>query len=323
MRMGTIFNMKPSQSARRGLSLFFTLSIALASGHACADARTLDTAYGPVTVDDDVDRVVTLYEGALDSAYAVGVEPVGAIMTRGGDSVASYMQDRADDIGIVGTARETNLEALVALHPDIILASSRLPKEQYDLLSKVAPTLVPKTQGFQPDNWREEAEFFAKALNKEADMQQVLADVDAHIAQVAEAVEARIPANERDAVLARWMPQGPLIMSPTLFSTGLLQATGFQVSDAGAVKANRPHSSPLSQENLNLMDGHWLFLATLNTEGRDALAAAEKSPAYIRLSVVEQGHVIPVDGQIWTSASGPLAAESILDTIESHLPDDR
>ncbi|WP_165857248.1 ABC transporter substrate-binding protein [Marinobacter sp. JSM 1782161] len=315
--------MTSNHPARRGLSLVFSLAMAFGAGHAFAEARTLDTAYGPVTVDGDAERVVTLYEGALDSAYAVGVEPVGAIMTRGGDGVATYLQDRADGINIVGTARETNLEAVVALQPDIILASSRLPKEQYDLLSKVAPTLVPTTSGFKPDNWRAEAEFFAKALDKEDEMQQALTDVDAHIAEVAQTVEARIPADERDAVLARWMPQGPLIMASTLFSTGLLEATGFTVGDAGAVKANRPHSSPLSQENLNLMDGDWLFLATLNTEGRDALAAAEKSPAYNRLSVVEKGHVIPVDGQIWTSATGPLAAQSILDTIESQLPDAR
>ena len=29
------------------------------------------------------------------------------------------------------------------------------------------------------------------------------------------------------------------------------------------------------------------------------------------------GQVVPVDGQIWTSASGPLAAGEILDTLEA------
>ena len=35
-----------------------------------AYARTLDTAYGDVEVGDSPERVVTLYEGALDAALA-------------------------------------------------------------------------------------------------------------------------------------------------------------------------------------------------------------------------------------------------------------
>lgn len=305
--------------ARRGLALILSASLAVVAANAMAESRTLETTHGPVTIDGDVDRVVTLYEGALDSAYAVGVKPLGAIVTRGGTDVANYMQERVDRIEIVGTPGETNLEAVVALQPDIILASPFLSREQYDLLSQVAPTLAPEVPRFESDNWRKEARFFAEALGKEAEMEKVLEAIDARTAKVAKQVDDKIPADQRGTILARWMPQGPMIMSTGLFSTGMLTATGFEVQDAGVVNESRPHSSPLSQENLNLMDNDWLFMATLNPEGREALSAAESSPAYQRLNVVEQGHVIPVDGQLWTSASGPLAAQAVLDDIEKHI----
>ena len=44
------------------------------------------------------ERVVTLYEGALDTTLAVDANPVGAVITRGGSDVADYIKSRAGDI---------------------------------------------------------------------------------------------------------------------------------------------------------------------------------------------------------------------------------
>ena len=145
---------------------------ALLSGQALAEARTLDTRFGELRLDGEPVRVVTLYEGALDTSIAVGVTPLGAVATRGGEGVAGYLQDKAGEVAIVGTARETNLEAVIALQPDLILASSSLPEEQYRLLSAVAPTLVPDIDMFEEGAWKEEARLFAKALDKEAELDE-------------------------------------------------------------------------------------------------------------------------------------------------------
>src|SRR5699024_12039326 len=91
---------------------------------------------------------------------------------------------------------------------------------------------------------------------------------------------------------------------------------GLEVTDGGVVKNGRPHSSPMSQEYLAVLEQDWLFMATINQEGESALAAAEKSPAFRRLNVVKNQQVVPVDGQIWTSANGVLAAHVVLDGIE-------
>ena len=83
------------------------------------------------------------------------------------------------------------------------------------------------------------------------------------------------------------------------------------------MKEGRPHSEPLSLENLSSMDQSWVFLATLNEDGDKALDAARKSPAFARLNAVQNDQVIGVSGQLWTSATGPLAALAILDDIEA------
>lgn len=299
---------------RHGLTgVLFTSLIANAQAH------ELDTAFGKVEVPDSPARVVTLYEGALDASVAVGVTPIGAIATRGGNEVATYMSEHIDtrQLEMVGVARETNIEAVLRLQPDLILATPQLPEEQYRLLSRIAPTVVPESNGLSRENWKAESRLYGQALGKEAEVDEVLESVEQRAAELNQRLsEAQVSGT---AYLARWMPAGPMVMSSELFATGVLASTGISVEDEGLVKEGSAHSDILSLENLSMIDGDWLFLATLNDEGQQALDAAEQSSAFTRLNVVQQGHVVPVNGQVWSSASGPLAAQAILDDIEEAL----
>src|SRR5690606_26940678 len=126
------------------------ISLALAVG-AAAHARDIETVKGVVQVEGTPQRVVTLSESALDTALAVGVQPVGTVATRGSNSVSEYLRERAGKIGIVGTAREYNLEAILALQPDLILAPQALPNDVYAVLSRMAPTIVPESSF--TDDW--------------------------------------------------------------------------------------------------------------------------------------------------------------------------
>ncbi|WP_422822700.1 ABC transporter substrate-binding protein [Vreelandella maris] len=288
-------------------------------GTTTAQARTLDTAYGDVEVKGTPERVVTLYEGALDAAVAAGVKPLGAVTTRGGDNVATYTEAHLgeDRPAIMGVVREINIEAVLAQQPDLILAPAQLSDEQYQLLSHIAPTVVPPTQPLAPDNWKNEARLYGEALNRQAAIAEAIAAVEQRAAEVGQAVEEAGIAGS--AFLVRWMPGGPMVMSQNLFATGLLAQAGLDVQDGGLVGERGVHSDVLSLENLSQVDGDWLFLATLNEDGQAALEAAKQSSAFTRLNVVEQERVIPVDGQLWTSANGPLAAQAILDDIEAAL----
>lgn len=288
--------------------------IAALSATLPAYAKPLETAFGTVEVDDDPTRVVTLYTNALDTALTAGVTPLGAVATRGGDGVARYLTEKAGDIDIVGTPRETNIEAVAALTPDVILASPQLPEAQYELLSRIAPTVVPDVEPYQMDSWEKEARVYGEALGRSDAIDDAIAEVNAK----AEALSER-QNDSPTASLIRWMPQGALVMAPQIFSNTLLSKSGFAVDDGGTVKEGRPHSDPLSLENLSRIDNDWLFLATLNAEGDEAYEAAKQSPAFERLDVVQRDQVVTVDGQLWTSATGPMAAKAILDDLASAM----
>lgn len=284
-----------------------------------AQARTLDTAYGDVEVEGTPERVVTLYEGALDASLAAGVTPLGAVTTRGGDNVAEYVEAHLgeDRPAIMGVVREINIEAVLAQQPDLILASAQLSDEQYQLLSLIAPTIVPHAQPLAADNWEAEARLYGEALNREEAIEGAINAVDQRTSALAEALaDANVSGT---AFLVRWMPGGPMVMSENLIATGLLERVGLDVQGADLIGERGVHSDVLSLENLSQVDGDWLFLATLNDDGQAALDAAKKSAAFTRLNVVQQEQVVPVNGQLWSSANGPLAAQAILDDIEAAL----
>ena len=274
-----------------------------------AQQRTLETAYGPVTVKDEIQRVITLDEGALDTVLALGMQPVGSVAARGGNELPKYLQKHASGVPIVGVTREPNLEAIFSQRPDLILASPGLEKRVYDVLSKMAPTIVPSTPSTAP--WAERNALYVSALGKEAEMEQLVAEVEKRI----ESLRSRIEPGQTFSVV-RWMPQGPMAMSSKLITGQLLTALGLEGTKLANNLGERPHSDILSLENLGSVDADWMFLATLNEQGDATLATASQQPAFTRLNAARNDQAVPVDGQVWSSGTGVLAAERILDDIE-------
>lgn len=291
----------------------FALTLAMGVVATSAHGKEIQTAHGPVKVKEAPERVVTLSEPALDTALAVGIKPVGTVATRGSNTVSEYLRDHAGRLAIVGTAREYNLEAVLAARPDLILASQTLSKDLYDKLSLIAPTIVPASGVL--DDWRLTVTTYAQALGRESEINDAYGKLDARIADLRGRLEG-----EKTVSVVRWMPQGPMIMSNKVFTGQLLHALGFKTPElAGAL--DRPHSDVLSLENLGGIDSDWLFLATLNKEGAETMEAAQKQPAFQRLEAVKNGHVSTVDGQVWSSATGVIAADLILDEVQATFVD--
>ena len=80
-----------------------------------ASERTLDSAYGPVTISGTAQRVVALGDSALDAALSLGIQPVGTLASLCGDDVPDYLKTTTDKITLVGSVREPNLEAILRL----------------------------------------------------------------------------------------------------------------------------------------------------------------------------------------------------------------
>lgn len=301
---------------RNGLrsSLLASVAVLLLGASLSAEARSVETAFGELVIEGTPKRVVTLYEGALDVAVASQITPLGAVTTRGGDGVAAYIAPQVPKIAIIGTPREFNIEAVVALKPDMILAPPGLDLTQYQLFSRLAPTIVPAAAELTSDAWKAQSRTYAEALGDDAAavLEKRLAAIESHAAHLKSRMSA-----PQTASLVRRMPGGLLVMSDQLFATGLLTASGYQLAGSDLVKAGRPHSDPLSDENLSRIDAQTIFLATLDHTSNEAVEALASQPVFQRLKLASRQGLVGVDGQLWTSASGPLAAEALLKDLDS------
>ncbi|MDG9701386.1 iron-siderophore ABC transporter substrate-binding protein [Streptomyces sp. DH37] len=267
--------------------------------------RSVETAFGVVEVPAEPRRVVALGDTSLDTALYLGVEPVGTSSARGADAAPGYLGEKAASVPLVATVNEPNIEAILKAGPDLILASPRMEKSQYEALKAVAPTVVPES-----GDWKRPAETYAEALGeKEAFDERIGALLD----RAAGAAGGKDPGT---AVVVRWMPAGPMAMNAANMPSSLLKEAGATVMPI-AQELKSPHSDPLSLENLGEIDADRVFVATLNAEGEKALEAAKEQKAFTRLKAVENGAVSGVDGQVWSSSAGPFAMEKVVDDIEA------
>ena len=278
-------------------------------GEAAAEEVTVSTAFGDVAVPGAPERVVTLSESALDVALAVDVTPVGTAASRGGNAAPAYLGDDAADIPIVATVTEPNLEAVLEAEPDLILASAGLAQEQYDALSAIAPTVVP--EGGVGGDWAAPLHTYAEALGADDQLTETLDGIEERAAAL-----ATDGAFEGSAAVIRWMANGPVLMNSGLMAGSLLQEAGAAPLQAAADLGSRPHSDPLSLENLTQIDSDRLFIAAFGADGPGALEAARSQPAFQQIAAVQSGAVVEVEGSVWSSASGPIAADLVMDELE-------
>ena len=285
-------------------------SEASSGSDAAAGETTVATLYGDVEVPADPQRVITLAEPALDVALAVDVTPVGTTASRGGDKAPAYLGDEAADIPVVATVQEPNLEAILEAEPDVILAAAGLEQAQYDALSQIAPTIVPERPA--RGEWEAPLHTYAEALGADDALTEALDAIDERTAAL-----AADGALEGSTAVIRWMANGPVLMNSTNMPGVLLTDAGASALQTATDLGDRTHSDPLSLENLAQVDADRLFLAAFGADGESALDEASSQPAFTRLKAVTSGNAEEVDGSVWSSASGPIAADLVLDDIEA------
>ncbi|MEW1963013.1 iron-siderophore ABC transporter substrate-binding protein [Microbacterium sp. NPDC077644] len=127
---------------------------AAGSNPASADAFpvTVEHVYGETTITEKPERVATVAWANHEVPLALGIVPVGMSKVAWGDDdengVLPWVEEKLDELGaetpvLFDEADGIDFEAVADTNPDVILASySGLTQEDYDTLSKIAPTIA-------------------------------------------------------------------------------------------------------------------------------------------------------------------------------------
>lgn len=216
-------------------------------GASSGETRTVGHAMGETEIEGTPKRVVVLDTGELDSAMSLGVTPVGAVEAVEGLGLPSYLEG-TDGIENVGTIEEPNLEKIATLEPDLILSSKLRHEQIYDQLNQIAPTVFTETTGV---TWKANFKKHAKAMNREAQAEKILAGYDDRIEQFGEAMGDRLEDTEVSVV--RFLSGEIRIYQKESFVGTVLEDAGLPRPPAQDVDAFAMLN--VSEEEIPKMDG--------------------------------------------------------------------
>jgi len=88
-------------------------------------------------------RIVVLEFSLLDDLLQLGVKPIGLASSQVDEGTnPPFLMPTINKITDVGTRQQPNLEKIMSLHPDLIVADTTFQGKIYPLLAKIAPTLL-------------------------------------------------------------------------------------------------------------------------------------------------------------------------------------
>ncbi|MEV8321670.1 iron-siderophore ABC transporter substrate-binding protein [Kitasatospora sp. NPDC056731] len=294
-----------------------------AGGSAAAGSPAADAAGGKRTVKDATgkaveipaapQRIVTLTQEDLDAVLALGVKPVGITNGQGLNEPPAYLKDKVQGVPVVGNLLQPVMDKVIAAKPDLILAGDMQDEQMLKQLREITPaTLVTMAP---TDDWKLAFRGIGNAVNKLDQSNKVIADYEAKAAKAG----GDLDKNKGAAVsIVRWNPTGPSWMEKKQFASGVALDMGL-TRPAAQDKDGNAHSPALSLEKLAEIDGDWLFLSTLTDDGKTALKDVQSKPAYQELGAVKNKHAVTVDGSVWSTRGGPLAADVVIGDIGKAL----
>ena len=200
-----------------GAALLTLFAVAACGGDdsgagASGPSRQYTDAHGrTVDIPEHPGKVVTLAEGALDAALALGVIPVGTTSARGQTMAPAYLGAEAADIPIVATPRGPNLQQILKVRPDLILVDdTTAARNSLDELSKIAPTLLIAKYA---DGWETYFKAVADVLDRHEQYTTVSTEIATEIGQVKQRVTAQqVDGRAATAGIVRWAADGPTIV---------------------------------------------------------------------------------------------------------------
>ncbi len=285
---------------RKDLWVRFGLdSVALLLGcvpAALASHRVADGAGRSVLVPDHPQRIICLAPNLADDAFRLGAGPQVVAV-----SSFTHIPEQAAQRTSIGSPATPSLETIVALHPDLVLATDGMNRlETVHLLEQRGiAVFVVKPVGL--DGVYRSLEQLGDALDHRAQATELVRTLQAQVAAMRRASASREP---RSAVVVLWADPVFTIGKPA-YLTQLLNVAGVH-----SVTADMPQEWPqVSLESVIARQPQWLVLVrgTLSLEQLAAL------PGWSDLPAVRNKKVLYVDESIELPSPACFAALQVLE----------
>lgn len=262
----------------------------------------VEHAWGVTEVPQKPRKIVVLDLPFLDAMTALK-QPVVGFAGTNDKSIPAYLIEEMPEGGrpvFVGERKQPNLEVILSLQPDLIIASPERHRMIREPLEAMAPTIALTDDSLA--EVREMTRTFARITQREQELESVESALSESLQMARRQIEA---------------PPGVLVVGAfeDEFSTWTRESfIGSLFTEVGAsylftgppsASESQTEVAKITVEGLAELDPDMLFVYG------DA-SRWQANPIYQSLSAYRQNTILSIDRDLWSRARGPVAAQKIL-----------
>lgn len=270
-----------------------------------ADGITLTDFLGrEVTVPRNPGKVVALSPTTVELVYAVGGTVVGRA------SSADYPPE-AQSVPDVGTSYQPNIEKIIALQPDVVIADSQIQPELKDQADTIGAPMMFVGAGLFADVPRA-LRLVGLATGHDDAGESAASALEDRLAQLQAAIQHTHP----NVLIVNGTPDDFFAATPASYVGDLNQLLGGRNAAEGQPTVGRfPGYAKLSTEAILATDPDVIFAISAVKQGDETISDRLKAdPTWSSLAAVKAGRVHEIDYRIFLISPGPRAGEA-LDTL--------
>jgi len=275
-----------------------------------SESGAVSHAMGTIQVPEGAKRVVTLFQGATDSAIALGVTPVGVVESWAQKPTYVYLREALKGVPHVGLETQPNLEAIVALKPDLIIGTKSRHEKIYGQLSKIAPTVLAENVY----DFKASLALTAQALGKESEGKHLWEDFQQRIQQFRDLIQKNVANWPLTASVLNVRVDHLRLYLQQSFSGVVLKEIGFTFplpnKTGWGVKLKTKEALP----SVNA-DVFFIILHSNDEAVQQNYDAWRAHPLWNMLTAPRNKQVYEVDRVAWLLSGGILGANQILDQL--------
>lgn len=243
---------------------------------------------GEVEIPKNPQRIVDL-SGNSDMLSILGYKVVGTANSDGYDytKFPSYLENTLQGAKILGYSMQDtmNIEEVMNLKPDLIVIST-VQEKMYEQLSKIAPTVVVKSNSL---DWKSDFKNFAKIFNKENLADEWIANYDKKAKEDGEKIKEKYGKN---TTYLSFLASGGqfFVFDDAGFGSVLYQDMGLSKPE-GMPKQTDISLPVVTYEGLASIKADYIFAIGTSKD----LEQLKSNPIWNSLPAVKEGHVVTLD----------------------------
>lgn len=254
-----------------------------------------------VEFDQPPERIVPLSAGDLETIDALGAEAVGRPIMRGD------IPEAFADIPEIGTSKDINMEKIVSLDSDLVIAHPDLNANDMPALEDMGIPVL-QTGAESIEEIQDSIEMFGKVLQKEEEAASINKTID-------DKIESFSTENELRALLVFGVPGTLMVALPNTLSGDMLDTVGgYNIARDFPELENYPGYAQIETEKILEADPEAIFLITPGPPELAKESLAEeiaKNPAWESITAVKNDHIVQLPNALFGASPGANITSSL------------